>query len=830
MRRYIHIFRLWFYEECSDALRLRRFICTGDQVSPSVSSDSEQLVSNIVSIFTKKPFHRDSPELRNLAPALTTKVVESVLNRFKSWKIAHEFFDWASSQSGYMHNCYTINALAAVLSGARRNAEMKTLSSYLVNSRCPMTPGALGFFIRCLGNVGMVEEADAVLNQAKDLGLCIPNKYTYNCLLQAISRSDKVEILEMRLKEMTDFGWELDKFTLTPVLQMYCNLGRMKCAMRVFEIMGDQDWLDVHSLSIMVLRLSKLCLTDEVFELIQKMESRNIRLNEQTFCILIHGFVKESKLDAALELFDKMKRSGFTPEISLYDTIIEGLCKKGQLKRALDLYLEMRESGISPDSKLLIKLSDFFSEEQMIQLLEELPEGMDTKMVTLYYNLLLTFYIKAGLTDKAHIMLRGIMGSDSNSHDTAMDSLIKFKGADFVSTASFNIVISGLIQKGEVDSAVGLFLDMGQVHCRPTVEIYNNLIEALCNSNKLDVAKDLLREMEATSGLSPTQFTHNCIFGCLCRREDTIGAIDMVKVMRVYAHEPWIKHSSDLVKRLCNKGRVTEACSFLADLVEEGFVPDIVAYSTAMRGLIQTHKIDQAMELFRDLQAQGCRPDVVAYNILISGLCKAKRVSEADKLFEEMLEGGLFPSVVTYNSMIDGWCQIGDVDRALLCLSKISRKAQEGGPDVITYTTLIDGLCIAGRPDEALTMWDEMKRQGCVPHSITFMAMIKGLSKSGRPEEARSYLKEMLREGMKPQIYVYVALLEALISEQKLEETFQVLREMLEIGSFPELKDKWHVALRDVLAKLVQDERTSSSIRALVAEGHLGPHLSDTDR
>lgn len=719
--------------------------------------------------------------------------------------------------------------MAAILSGARRNAEMKTLSLHLVDSQCPMTPGALGFFIRCLGDAGMVEEANAVFDRVKDMGLCTPNNYTYNCLLEAISHSDKVEILEARLKEMRDSGWDLDKFTLTPVLQMYSKLGSIESAMGVFDLMSDRGWLDGHVLSIMVICFSKLGMVDKAFELIERMESRNVGLNERTFCMLIHGLVKESKLDMALELFDKMKRSGFAPEISLYDRIIEGLCKKGQLKRAVDLYLEMREYGIPPDYTLLVKLSGFFSEEQMIQLLEESPKGMDAKAVTLYYNLLLSCYVKNGLVDKAYNMLRVMMGHDSdiNSHDTAIDKLIKFKGAAFVSTTSFNIAIGALIQKGKLDSALSLFRDMGPVRCRPTIELYNNLIEGLCNSNRLDEARELLREMDGSSGLAPSPFTHNCIFGCICGREDIIGALEMVKKMRVYGHEPWIKHSSGLIKRLCNKGRVTEACSFLADMVEEGFVPDIVAYSAAISGLIRAHKVDQAVELFRDLQNQGQRPDLVAYNILISGLCKVKRVSEAHNIFEEMLRGGLLPSIITYNSMIDGWCKIGDVDRALLCLSKMSSEAQENSsPSVITYTTLIDGLCNARRPDEAIKMWNEMRKSGCEPNSIAFMALINGLSKCGRPEEARCYLKEMLEEGMKPEIYVYVALLNAFISVQKFKEAFKVLQELLEGGRFLEHRGKEYIALREVIIKLGEDERTSLSIRALIADSNLGTSLA----
>ena len=51
-----------------------------------------------------------------------------------------------------------------------------------------------------------------------------------------------------------------------------------------------------------------------------------MRLNEKTFCVLIHGFVKEGRVDRALQLFDKMCRVGFTPSVSLFDVLIGRLC------------------------------------------------------------------------------------------------------------------------------------------------------------------------------------------------------------------------------------------------------------------------------------------------------------------------------------------------------------------------------------------------------------------------------------------------------------------------------------------------------------------------
>ena len=80
-------------------------------------------------------------------------------------------------------------------------------------------------------------QASSVFDRVREMGLCVPNAYTYNCLLEAISKSNSssVELVEARLKEMRDCGFHFDKFTLTPVLQVYCNTGKSERALSVFN-------------------------------------------------------------------------------------------------------------------------------------------------------------------------------------------------------------------------------------------------------------------------------------------------------------------------------------------------------------------------------------------------------------------------------------------------------------------------------------------------------------------------------------------------------------------------------------------------------------------
>ncbi|XP_050264388.1 putative pentatricopeptide repeat-containing protein At5g08310, mitochondrial [Quercus robur] len=798
-----------------------RPICTKTHTNiydSSFHSDLTSITNGFISIFTKKPFSPHNPELNSLSPRLTTQVVESVLNCLKSWKIAHMFFTWASNQCGYKHNCYTYNAMASILSRAGQIPPLRAMVMDIVNLRCSMSPGALGYLVRCLGSAGLFDEANVLFDQARRMGLCVPNDYSYNCLLEALSKSNSVVLIEMRMKEMHDYGWKFSKYTLTPVLQVYCNAGKFEKALSMFNDMNERGWVDLHVFSILVMSFSKWGEVDKAFELIERMEDHNITLNEKTFRVLIHGFVKESRVDKALQLFDKMQQSGFYPDVSLYDVLIGGLCKVKELEKALHLFSEMKQLGIHPDVKILTKLVTFFSEEKkMIQLLEEMQEDIDEEAMSLLYNSVLNALVKNNSINKAFLLLKAMMGDQSDA-DVVEHKLLSVKKAIRPDTTSFSIVIDGLLGTGKLDSALNIFQHMKQIGCAPNIMIYKNLIDGLCNSNRSEESYELFREMKL-SRFEPTRFIYNSIYGCLCRMEDVVAALDLVKEMRVYGYEPYTKHSTLLVKGLCKHGRAVEACKFLASMVQEGFLLDIIPYSAAIDGLIKTQEVDRALELFRDICSRGYCPDVVAYNILISGLCKAKRVSEAEDILHEMEVKGLVPSVITYNLLVDGWCKNGDVDQAMLFLSQMFVKDRK--PNVITYTTLMNGLCNAGRPDDALVLWNEMGREGCSPNNIAFMALIHGLCKCGRPDTALVYLHQMQEKEMEPDTFVYVALMSSFLCNLNLPLAFEILKEMAGKGNFPDPLDKNCLIVRDAVLKLLEDARTSSRVRNLIAEGRI---------
>ncbi|KAH7837854.1 hypothetical protein Vadar_018867 [Vaccinium darrowii] len=137
--------------------------------------------------------------------------------------------------------------MASILSCALQNDQLRGLSLEFINSKCLMTPGALGFFVRCLGGLGFVEEANSLFDLVKKIGLYVPNTYRYDCLLEAFVKSTTTSfgLVEKRLKEMRDLG----RVPLTLVLQCYCKFGKFEQALEVFNSIYEKGWMDTHVLA-----------------------------------------------------------------------------------------------------------------------------------------------------------------------------------------------------------------------------------------------------------------------------------------------------------------------------------------------------------------------------------------------------------------------------------------------------------------------------------------------------------------------------------------------------------------------------------------------------
>merc|ERR1719171_1319799 len=165
--------------------------------------------------------------------------------------------------------------------------------------------------------------------------------------------------------------------------------------------------------------------------------------------------------------------------------------------------------------------------------------------------------------------------------------------------------------------------------------------------------------------------------------------------------------------------------------------PDIITYSTIVKGYCLSGDVDRAFEVLEEMKRDGkYQPDEILYNSLLDGCAKQNRVDEALKLLEQMRESGVAPSNFTLSILVKLMGRSRRLNQAFAIIDELC--ALHGfRPNIQVYTCLIQA-CIHNRQMErALSLHDTMiEEAGCQPDQKLYSVLARGCLQSGLTERA----------------------------------------------------------------------------------------------
>ncbi|PWA77826.1 tetratricopeptide-like helical domain-containing protein [Artemisia annua] len=280
-------------------------------------------------------------------------------------------------------------------------------------------------------------------------------------------------------------------------------------------------------------------------------------------------------------------------------------------------------------------------------------------------------------------------------------------------------------------------------------------------------------------GIRPDAWTFSTLLNGLVREDRILEAeIFFKKLIKDKICEPNVVMYSTMIKGLCKIGNNVIAIQLLRLMVERGCKPNVVTYSNIIDSLCKDKMIDDAFKLFKEMVFQkGISPNVITYNSLIDGLCKLRRREEASKMLKEMLDGGISPDVQTFSILVDAFCKDGKVKEAE---DFINIMLQRGiVPNTVTYNSLIDGYCLRGEMTKAKTTFDSLVLRGLVPDIFTCNSLLNGYCKSSKIDEAMYMFHEIAKKGLEPDVVTYSTMIQGLFAVRRCSDARKLFDEML---------------------------------------------------
>merc|ERR1719440_427665 len=155
--------------------------------------------------------------------------------------------------------------------------------------------------------------------------------------------------------------------------------------------------------------------------------------------------------------------------------------------------------------------------------------------------------------------------------------------------------------------------------------------------------------------------------------------------------------------------------------------PDIVTFSTIVKGFCNSGNLDRALQLAQDIEAEGkCTPDEVMYNSLLDGCTREQRAEDAIKLLANMKKSGVAPSNYTLSMIAKLMGRCRRLKTAFTLIEDM-RREYNLKPNIQVYTCLIQSCFMNRQADQAIAVYEQLVNEGLHPDETTYSILVKGL-------------------------------------------------------------------------------------------------------
>ncbi|XP_043722151.1 pentatricopeptide repeat-containing protein At3g24000, mitochondrial [Telopea speciosissima] len=321
------------------------------------------------------------------------------------------------------------------------------------------------------------QEALKLFPQMLELGLK-PNQFTFSSLLKACGAAPTDYSGKKIHSFCVKYGYELNVYVASSLLDMYARCGMMGNALMVFDGM--------------------------------------ISKNEVSWNALIACHARKGEGEDAIRLFWKMQREDFRPTHFTYSSLFSACASNGALEQGKWVHAHMIKSG----SKLIAfvgnTLLDMYAKAGSIEDARKVFGRLESRDVV-SWNSMLTGCAQHGF------------GRETVSR---FEEMLRFGVKP--NEITFLCVLTGCSHGGLLNEGLYYFELMKKYMVEPQVEHYVTIVDLLGRAGLLDKAEKFIREMP----IEPTAAVWGALLGaCRMHRNMELGAFAAERVFELDPHD-----------------------------------------------------------------------------------------------------------------------------------------------------------------------------------------------------------------------------------------------------------------------------------------------------
>lgn len=376
---------------------------------------------------------------------------------------------------------------------------------------------------------------------------------------------------------------------------------------------------------------------------------------------------------------------------------------------------------------------------------------------------------------------------------------------------TYNVIFQTYLDCRKVDMALEHYkLFINDAPLNPSTATFRILIKGLVDNDKLEKAMELKEDM-GVKGFAPDPVVYSYLMLGHVKNSDSYGVFKLYEELKekvggfvddgvVYGH---------LMKGYFMKEMEKEAMECYEEAVGENSKVKMsaMAYNYVLDALNKNGKLDEALKLFERMKKEHNPPGCLAlnlgsFNVMADGCCSEGRFNDAIKIFREMGDFRCSPDALSFNVLIDELCKNGMLAEAEVLYNEMGEKGVS--PDEYTYGVLMDTCLKKDMTDEGAAYFKKMVESGLRPNLSVYNRLVDHLVKNGKIDDAKSIF-DMMVSKLKMDDEAYKFMMRALSEAGKLDEVLKIVDGMLD-DDMAEFSEELQEFVKEELRKEGREE------------------------
>jgi pentatricopeptide repeat protein len=218
------------------------------------------------------------------------------------------------------------------------------------------------------------------------------------------------------------------------------------------------------------------------------------------------------------------------------------------------------------------------------------------------------------------------------------------------SPVTLGILVKTYGQAGNIEKVLQVWDEMEKQRGQANAVTYGCMIDACVKCNRLDKGIEIFKGMRET-GKHRNTILYTTLIKGYGLEKDLKNALDLFREMPMEGVPYNTITYNSIIDACVKSGDLETAEALLREITLPGsqLEPDLITFSTLLKGYCQIADLDKALQVAEAIKGSGLRCDELVYNTLMDGCVKANDVTAGVGLFEEMVQCGLRPSAITHS-------------------------------------------------------------------------------------------------------------------------------------------------------------------------------------